>query len=72
MQRHATVPKMITYSAAICECGKGHVHLQALHLLRAVQLQYKVIVPDAITCGAVITADSVSCERDSTRSSCHL
>jgi len=30
MQRHATVPKTTTYSAAICECGKGHLHQQAL------------------------------------------
>ena len=53
MRRHAIVPDVATYSAAISVCEKGQQHPQALRFLRA--LQRHAIVPDVVTYGAVIS-----------------
>jgi len=46
MRRHAIVPDVIAYSAAISAGGKCQQHQQALHLLRAMRCH--AIVPDVI------------------------
>jgi len=54
MQCHATVPEVVTYSAAIRACEKGQQHQQALRLLRVMQclaIVSNVIVYSAAICG---------------------
>jgi len=60
MQRHASVPDVVTYRAAISVCEKGQHYKQALHLLRA--MQRHAIVPDVVIYGAAI------CVRESSSS----
>jgi len=62
MRRHAIVPEVFTYSAAISVCGKRQRHQQALHLLRVIQRH--AIAPDVATYRA---ASSV-CRRASSTS----
>jgi len=52
MQCHATVPEVVTYSAAIRACEKGQPHQQALRLLRA--MQCLAIVSNVIAYSAAI------------------
>ena len=47
MWRHAIVPNVIIYNAAISACEKGLRHQQALPLLRT--MRRPAIVPDVIT-----------------------
>jgi len=54
MRRHATVPDVVTYSAAIGVCEKGQQHQQALQLLRA--MRRHAVVPDVVTDSAAISA----------------
>ena len=62
MQRHAIVPVVIAYSAAVSVCEKGQQRQQALHLLRA--MQRHTIVPDVATYSVAISV----CERTSSTS----
>ena len=57
MWRHAIVPVVIAYSAAVGACEKGQQHPQALHLLRA--MQSHVIVPGEVSYSAAVSV----CER---------
>jgi len=55
MRRHATVPEVVTSSAAIGACEKEQQCQQASHLLREMR-QRQDIVPEVITHDASISA----------------
>jgi len=54
MQRHASGPDVVAYSAAICECEKGQQPQHALLFLRA--MQRHAVVLNVTTYGAAISA----------------
>jgi len=54
MQRHAIVPDVIAYRAAISACGKCQQHQQDLTYLRATRRH--VIAPDVFAYSAAISA----------------
>ena len=69
LQLRGLLPDVITYSAAISACEKGHKPHQALHLLQ--ELQLRGLLPNVITYSAAISAcESICCRAWSPEAIC--